>query len=206
MKKIIWGIAILFAWVSIVFAQASVEEYEPTTNDVVLLNTIMPMVHELSLQQRKWIELMIEKKLPTFTPWTRKHWFGESLITFMYTDILLKEVLINPPVPSNAVYVENWNTIWVYYKWTLEDGTLFDTNIETVAQEYGTYDARRPYEPLSFEVGAGQMIPWFDAGVVGMRLGETKTLVIPPEDAYGFGDHFLAGKTLVFEVTVEWVK
>jgi FKBP-type peptidyl-prolyl cis-trans isomerase 2 len=40
-------------------------------------------------------------------------------------------------------------------------------------------------EGLSFTVGAGQMIAGFDKGVVGMKVGETKTVTLPPKDAYG---------------------
>ena len=43
----------------------------------------------------------------------------------------------------------------------------------------------RDYKPLTFTVGAGQMIKGFDEGVVGMKVGEEKTLEIPPEEAYG---------------------
>jgi len=47
-------------------------------------------------------------------------------------------------------------------------------------------NANRDYEAgLEFTVGAGQMIAGFDAGVVGMKLGETKTLKIPADQAYG---------------------
>jgi FKBP-type peptidyl-prolyl cis-trans isomerase 2 len=41
---------------------------------------------------------------------------------------------------------------------------------------------------LEFTVGAGQMIKGFDSAVVGMKLNEEKTVVIPPEDAYGTVD------------------
>ncbi len=68
--------------------------------------------------------------------------------------------------------VESGDTISVHYIGTLEDGSLFDSS-------------RDRGEPLSFTVGAGQMISGFDAGVVGMKLGETKTLTLAPADAYG---------------------
>ncbi|MEA2003583.1 MAG: FKBP-type peptidyl-prolyl cis-trans isomerase, partial [archaeon] len=42
--------------------------------------------------------------------------------------------------------------------------------------------------PLTFTVGAGQMIPGFDSAVADMKLGETKTVTISPEDAYGESD------------------
>jgi FKBP-type peptidyl-prolyl cis-trans isomerase 2 len=81
--------------------------------------------------------------------------------------------------------VENENTISVNYVGKLEDDTVFDTSLKEVAIEAGIYDQTRNYEPLTFTVGAGQMIEGFDTGVVGMEVGETKTLKIPPEKAYG---------------------
>lgn len=79
-----------------------------------------------------------------------------------------------------------WDTIQVNYVWSLQkDGSVFDTSIETVAQENEIYNPQRPYEPLEFTVGAGQMIPWFDKWVVGMSLGESQKLEIPAVDAYG---------------------
>lgn len=65
------------------------------------------------------------------------------------------------------------NTVRVHYTGTLKDGSVFDSS--TLNQ--------RP--PLEFTVGAGQMIPGFDKGVLGMAIGETRTLVLPPAEAYG---------------------
>ncbi|AKB25765.1 FKBP-type peptidyl-prolyl cis-trans isomerase SlyD [Methanosarcina sp. MTP4] len=77
------------------------------------------------------------------------------------------------------------DTVHVDYVGKLEDGTVFDTSIEEVAVEAGIYIEGREYSPLTFEAGAGQMITGFDEGVIGMKVGEEKTLTIPPEDAYG---------------------
>lgn len=43
-------------------------------------------------------------------------------------------------------------------------------------------------DPLSFTVGAGQVIPGFDAAVTGMTVGEKKTVTIPADQAYGQPD------------------
>ena len=77
------------------------------------------------------------------------------------------------------------DTISVDYVGKLEDGTVFDSSIASEAKESKNYSASRKYEPLSFTVGAGQMIPGFDKGVVGMKVGEKKTLKIAPKDGYG---------------------
>lgn len=65
------------------------------------------------------------------------------------------------------------------------DGKVFDTSNESVAKQNDIYIANRTYRPLKFTVGKGEMIPGLDEGVIGMKVGEMKTLTIPPEKAYG---------------------
>tara|TARA_A100001015_G_C14873657_1_gene665397 strand:+ start:252 stop:680 length:429 start_codon:yes stop_codon:yes gene_type:complete len=67
--------------------------------------------------------------------------------------------------------VENGNTVSVHYTGTLNDGTQFDSS--------------QGRDPLSFQVGDGQVISGFDNAVVGMVVGESKTFTIPAEQAYG---------------------
>lgn len=81
--------------------------------------------------------------------------------------------------------VEKGDIISVDYVGKLEDDTVFDTSEKEVALEAGIYNEQREYKPLTFTVGAGQMIKGFDEGVVGMKIGEEKILKIPPEEAYG---------------------
>ena len=77
----------------------------------------------------------------------------------------------------------------VYYVWTFEDGSVFDTNKKEIAEKNGTYTAELDqgwkYQPLQFIVGAGQMIPWFDRAVVDMKVWESKKITLKPVDAYG---------------------
>jgi FKBP-type peptidyl-prolyl cis-trans isomerase 2 len=68
--------------------------------------------------------------------------------------------------------VENGNTVSVHYRGTLNDGTEFDSS-------HGRG------EPLSFQVGTGQMISGFDAALPGMAVGETKNIMLTPDQAYG---------------------
>ena len=63
------------------------------------------------------------------------------------------------------------DTVKVHYHGRLTDGTTFDSS------------AGR--EPLQFEVGSGMVIRGFDDGVMGMTIGQKKTIEIPVDDAYG---------------------
>jgi FKBP-type peptidyl-prolyl cis-trans isomerase 2 len=60
----------------------------------------------------------------------------------------------------------------VHYRGTLDDGSVFDSS----------YDRG---EPIEFVVGAGQMIPGFDAAVLTMEVGDKQTVHIAAADAYG---------------------
>ena len=60
----------------------------------------------------------------------------------------------------------------VHYVGTLSDGTQFDSS-------------RESGQPLEFVCMSGMMIPGFDAAVNEMEVGETHTVKIAPEDAYG---------------------
>ena len=127
------------------------------------------------------------------------------------------------------------DTVSVHYVGKYEDGNIFDSSVGKA--------------PLKFEIGKGQVISGFEEALIGMQAGETKTVTIPPEKAYGaispnkivtfdrnafskfssleigmgistdsglegrieaFNDknvtvnfnHFLAGKTLVFDFTL----
>lgn len=63
------------------------------------------------------------------------------------------------------------NTVHVHYKGTLDDGTVFDSS------EGG--------EPISFTLGAGEVIPGFETAIEGMATGERKTERIDASNAYG---------------------
>jgi FKBP-type peptidyl-prolyl cis-trans isomerase 2 len=67
--------------------------------------------------------------------------------------------------------VKAGDTVRVHYHGKLTDGTTFDSSSGR--------------EPLEFEVGSGSVIKGFDDGVLGMVVGDKKTLEIPFGDAYG---------------------
>ncbi len=90
------------------------------------------------------------------------------------------------PVGVGLVAVKNGDTVKVDYLGTTE-GKVFDTSIQAEAKKAGL-PLRPSYEPLQFQVGGGQVVPGFDKAVLGMKVGEEKTVVLPPADAYGESD------------------
>ncbi len=80
--------------------------------------------------------------------------------------------------------IKTGDTVTLDYIGTLDNGTVFDTSIESAAKEAGL-PQRPSYEPFTFTVGSGQVIEGFDKGVIGMKAGEEKTIRIESDEAYG---------------------
>ena len=86
--------------------------------------------------------------------------------------------------------------VTVNYTGKLTNGTVFDSNVDP---KFGHV------QPFQFNLGAGQVIVGWDKGIVGMKVGDKKTLVIPPEEGYGAtgaGGVIPPNATLTFDVEV----
>ncbi len=93
------------------------------------------------------------------------------------------------PGTGEAVVVSG-DSITVDYTGTLEDGTQFDSSVGR--------------EPYTFTIGEGTVIPGWDQGLLGMKVGEVRKLTIPSELAYGESGSgpIPPNATLIFEVTL----
>ncbi len=93
--------------------------------------------------------------------------------------------------------IANGQTAEMLYTGTLADGTVFDST------------ASRGNTPFSFTLGAGQVIKGWDQGIVGMKVGEERTLIIPADMAYGAAGYppvIPQNATLTFQVTLVGIK
>jgi peptidylprolyl isomerase len=86
--------------------------------------------------------------------------------------------------------------VTVHYTGTLVDGTKFDSSLDRG-------------QPFTFKIGVGQVIKGWDEGVMTMKVGGKRKLVIPPQLGYGarrMGDKIPPNSTLVFEIELISVK
>jgi FKBP-type peptidyl-prolyl cis-trans isomerase FkpA len=99
--------------------------------------------------------------------------------------------------PGNGVEIKSGQTALVHYT-----GWLFDA--ATPENKGKQFDSSVGGEPFEFQLGAGHVISGWDQGVVGMKVGGKRRLVIPPDMGYGArgaGNGLIPpGATLVFDV------
>jgi len=91
--------------------------------------------------------------------------------------------------PGTGVAAKSGDTVSVHYTGWLTDGTKFDSSLDR-------------NQPFKFTLGQGRVIKGWEEGIRGMKVGEKRQLVIPPDLAYG--DRAVgpipANSTLIFDV------
>lgn len=114
-----------------------------------------------------------------------------SLVASEKSKVTKLQIGVKKRVENCEMKSRKGDKLSMHYKGTLHsDGSQFDSS----------YDRG---EPLSFTLGAGQVIKGWDQGLLAMCVGEKRKLVIPADLGYGdtgAGDKIPGGAVLVFEV------
>jgi FKBP-type peptidyl-prolyl cis-trans isomerase len=107
----------------------------------------------------------------------------------------LKYTILKPGTGDKVA--KNGDNVSVHYTGWLPNGKKFDSSV----------DRNQPFE---FPVGEGRVIKGWDEGVAGMKVGEKRKLVIPPDLGYGErgagGGDIPPNSTLIFEVELLGIK
>jgi FKBP-type peptidyl-prolyl cis-trans isomerase len=106
------------------------------------------------------------------------------------------ELQIKTTEEGSGEEVQSGDTVSVHYTGKLEDGTKFDSSLDR-----GT--------PFEFTVGQGMVIEGWEKGVLGMKVGEKRNLVIPSEMGYGSqgaGGVIPPNATLIFDIELVGLK
>lgn len=119
----------------------------------------------------------------------------ETLATSVSDEGNVEKLIIDDVVIGSGDAVETGNTVSVNYIGTLQNGQEFDNSYKRGA-------------PITVEVGAGKVIEGWDLGLVGLKVGGQRILVIPPDMAYGNQEvgPIPANSTLIFAVELMKIK
>ena len=92
-------------------------------------------------------------------------------IIFAILIIMVAVIAAGCDAASGDTVVKYGDTVKLEFIGTLDNGETFDTSLGE--------------EPLSFTLGEGEMVPAFENAILGMKVGDIKTFIIPAEEAYG---------------------
>ena len=96
----------------------------------------------------------------------------ETPTTTMTEPTIVTELQITTTQEGDGQEAAKGDLLSMHYTGTLEDGTKFDSSLDRE-------------QPFQFTLGIGQVIKGWDEGIVGMKVGEKRTLVIPSDMGYG---------------------
>ena len=108
----------------------------------------------------------------------------------------MTKLIIEDLAEGSGYEVKSGDIVSIHYTGTFEDGTKFDSS----------YDRKEPFETA---IGEGYVIKGWDEGVLGMKVGGKRKLIIPYDMAYGeagISGVIPPNSTLIFEVELIEIK
>ena len=135
----------------------------------------------LEKKQQEAAEQQLQKDKKIIADYLKDH----KLTTAKTTSSGLSYVI---DTPGEGAQPKQGDTVKVNYTGQLLDGKVFDTSLEEVAKQHGVHNPQRPYEPLEFSLGVGQVIQGWDEGIMLLNKGSKARLFIPSKLAYGSRD------------------
>lgn len=135
----------------------------------------------------------IETFVQNFDVEHRKETVGDSGVV-----LLITETNETGRLPVNR------DTIMVDYTGYMLDGRVFDTSVQSVAEDEGMFNPNRPYEPFRVQLGVSNVIVGWHIALSQLREGEKATVLIPSFYGYGKeGNGPIPGNTvLVFDLDI----
>lgn len=105
-----------------------------------------------------------------------------------------QQLVVQDEVVGTGAMAQAGDTVSVNYTGKLQDGTVFDSSVGK--------------QPIQFTLGIGRVIPGWDQGLQGMKVGGKRLLIIPPSLAYGSQGvgPIPPNATLIFEVSLVGVQ
>ncbi|HEY0220615.1 MAG TPA: FKBP-type peptidyl-prolyl cis-trans isomerase [Candidatus Paceibacterota bacterium] len=144
----------------------------------------------MTLNKNEWIAVVVAIFVVGFF-----FVFGQTVVSF-FTSNDTKEKMtqqsqlgVQDDLVGTGEVATVGKRVTVHYTGKFTDGKVFDTSVSRG-------------EPFSFILGSGGVIPGWEQGIVGMKVGGKRILIIPPELGYGMNDYgtIPGGSTLIFEI------
>ncbi len=184
------------------FADYYVNKAEDDKKQALIASENQKKQAEIASENKR---IYLEKYAPVIA--TKKDYLETTKTTTTKTASGLAYKVIKP---GTGVKPVDGSTIYFYYAGYFDDGTMFDSNYEEVAKEFGKFDANRAaqngYQPFPFQAGKKDgMIPGFLEGLNIMALGDKTIIYIPSALAYGpngAGGVIPPNANLIFEVEI----
>lgn len=109
---------------------------------------------------------------------------GKTSIAFLAL-VLMLFAAVAAGCTSSSPAVKAGDNVTIDYIINSTTGVVYQTSYAEVAKAVGIYDPNATYSTYTFQVGSNTTIKGIDEAVAGMKVGDTKTVTVPPEKSYG---------------------